>query len=81
MISENQRWVDAATNYVRLRNELAQKQAEMDTVRAILVECANHSENKEQVILLRDPLVVVVIERPAGAQGDEIVVHVKPVIG
>lgn len=82
MMTQNQRWVNAAAKYVRLRDELAQKQAEMDTVRKILSECVNHPEHKEQAILLRDPLVVVIVERQVGApSGYEILVHVKPVIG
>lgn len=80
MNSEHKRWLDAAADYVRLRDELRQKQAAMDTVRATLGECVDRPAHKEQAILLRDLSVVVLIERCERAHGNEIAVHVKPVI-
>lgn len=74
------RWLEAAAEYVRLRDELSQKQAEMDAVRTTLCECVTPPEKSTQAIFLHSSLVVVFVERPAGALDDNIIVHVRSVI-
>ena len=71
-----QRYLKAAAEYVRLREELIQKQGEMDAVRAILGEYVPAGE-EPLALLVRDSSVVVLVSHPYGTG---LTIQVKPVI-
>lgn len=73
---DHQRWLDEATKYVRLRDELIQKQCEIDAVRNILKECVSEG-SETRVLLMRDSSVVVLVSHPFN---EETRIQVRPVI-
>lgn len=75
---DHQRWLDAAAEYVRLRDELKQMQAEMDAVRHTLTKSVELGISNERALFLRDSSIVVLVTY---REGRKTTIQVRPVIG